>query len=267
MLFFDFINPYVVYMSIVLLFVLSIYVIFKYGDYLKKHKNAILAIVSILLIWTQLVRYVFSVYRGGGVTFSDVSLSNVFSLYGSSFDVAKHLPFYVCRLSVVILLYYTITKDKRVESFLFYWGATGLAGVIYPNGPISNIVNLTETFYIDHFFLGLTPFFLLVVQGYKPIRNDLVKITVIMFGLLLVFIPINDWLNASNISENVVDYFYLTDMSIFGVMFPNLPTKFLGINFPHLPSIIFAITHTLAAFGFFSVYYFSFKGKEISENL
>jgi len=243
MLYFDFVNPYLFFMSLVLLFCAAIYMIFTKKEFIIRHKKTIFIIAIVLLSYTQLVRYVIVVIRDG-------------------FILPKHLPFYVCRLSVVVLLYYVITRDKRVESFLFYWGATGLAGIIYPNGDIANIANLTETFYIDHFLLGLTPYFLLVYQGYRPSKENLFKISGFMLFLLLLFIPINNMLETINTFEDPVDYFYLKDMSIFGVLFPNLPTSIFGITFKDLPSILFAFVHAFAAFLFFSVYYFSFRNKE-----
>ena len=223
MLYFDFINPYVMYAFVVLLAAFTIYAIFNYKIFIDKHKKKILIIVSILLIWTQLARYLGVWYRG-------------------EFLLTDSLPFYMCRLSVLVLLFYTLTGNKKVESFLFYWGATGLAGVIYPNGPIDNIAFLTETFYIDHFLLAVTPFFLVVYQGYRPSKKDLFMITGIMALLLYVFIPINSLTGA--------DYFYLSDQSIIGIIYPGLP------------SFIFATIHYVMAFGFFSLYYLWFKDKE-----
>lgn len=215
-------------MIIVLLFAGTIYAIFTYQEYIQSHKKQILMVVTVLLVWSQLVRYGYTLIRDG-------------------FVLADYPPFFICRISSIVLLYYVITEDKRVESFLFYWGATGLAGIIYPNGPIDNIVNLTETFYIDHFLLGITPFFLVVYQGFRPSRKNLVQITVFMLIVLLMFIPINNLLDT--------DYFYTKDQSIFGVLFPNLPTQVFAVSTPNLPSIIFSFAHTIVAFGFFSLYY------------
>jgi len=221
-LYFNFINPYIVYAFIIIFTACTIHAIFNYRIFISKHKKIILLIVSGLLIWTQLARYL-GVFLKGEFTFTE------------------SLPFYMCRLSVLVLLYYTLTKDKRVESFLFYWGATGLAGIIYPNGSIGNIVNLTETFYIDHFFLSIMPFFLVVYQGYKPSLKDLLIITGLMAILLYSFIPINNLIGS--------DYFYLKDQSIIGIMFPGLS------------SYIFATIHYLVAFVYFSIFYFGFRNK------
>jgi uncharacterized membrane protein YwaF len=242
MLYFDFINPYITYMIVVLLFVGTIVAIFRKRDFFEKNKDRIIKITMILLIWTQLARYI-------GVFFvEDQEWSfYIFTFRIISFRWGTHLPFYICRLSVIVLLYYTITKDKRVESFLFYWGATGLAGIIYPNGPIENIHNLTETFYIDHFFLGLTPYFLVAYQGYRPSKKDLYVITAIMFVILSIFIPINNWLDTIPGVGDTVDYFYVNDQSIVGDLFPGLP------------SIVFVTIHTGAAFIFFSGYYYLFR--------
>jgi len=234
MFYFTFMNPYIIFMVVVLLFVFSIYAIFNYRTYIQDHKKTIFIVLIILLSWSQLVRYGYVLYRDG-------------------FVLADYPPFFICRISSIILLYYVITEDKRVESFLFYWGATGLAGIIYPNGPIANIANLTETFYIDHFLLGLTPFFLVAYQGFKPNKRNLIHITLVMLVVLLLFIPLNNLLDT--------DYFYTKDQSIFGVLFPNIPTTVLGVNFPALSSVLFAFTHTLVAFGFFSMYYRFFRNK------
>ena len=65
-----------------------------------------------------------------------------------------------------------------------------------------------------------------------------------MFAILAVFIPINFLLGA--------DYFYLIDQSVVGILIPGLP------------SIVFALLHTLVAFGFFGGLYLYFKDKEFT---
>lgn len=246
MLLYDFVNPYIIFMTIVLLFALCARAIFKNKEWINHHKRTIFLIIGILLAWSQIARYI-GFFFDNDVTWNIWFLN--FRIIG--FNPLTHLPFYICRLSALVLLYYVITKDKRVESFLFYWGATGLAGVIYPNGDITNIATLTETFYIDHFVLGLTPFFLVVYQGYRPVKKDLLMITLLMLVILLLFIPIN--LLAGS------DYFYTKDQSIFRIMFPHIPNEVFGF-FP-LSSVLFAVTHTAVAFGFFSLYYRYFTNK------
>lgn len=228
-------------MLVISLFLISLYMIFAKGELITRNKNKIFHIVMVLLIWTQFARYI-------GIFFdTDIHWSIwIFNFRIVAFNWATHLPFYVCRLSVVVLLYYVITKDKRVESFLFYWGATGIAAIFYPNGNIQNILQLTETFYIDHYFLSLTPFFLVVYQGYRPSIRNLFIITGVMFFILTVFIPINDGLDLIFASEDF-DYFYVKDQSIVRVIFGEVP------------QIVFVMIHTFAAFCFFSIYYFMFK--------
>ncbi|AIO18423.1 Integral membrane protein [Candidatus Izimaplasma bacterium HR1] len=249
MLLFDFINPYITYLFVVLAFVFSIGAIFYRKEFITKHKKTIMNIAMVLLIWTQVARY-------AGIFFEQDTTWSLwfFNFKITSFSYASHLPFYMCRLSVLVLLYYLVTKDKRVESFLFYWGATGLAGVIYPNGEIINIFNLTETFFIDHFLLAIAPFFIIVYQGYRPSKKDAFIIAGLMFAILTLFIPINNVmtnvLTSSNGEEVLVDYFYVKDQSIVKVVLGNIP------------SILFVFMHSLAALGFFSVYYKLFKNKE-----
>lgn len=237
MLLFDFVNSYIIYTIFVLGTAFVIYSIFTKTEFISKNRNKIFLIVSILLIWTQIARYI-GILFGEETTWSILFLN--FKI--DAFSWGSYLPFYMCRVSVLVLLYYALTKDKRVESFLFYWGALGLAGVLYPNGEVYNIVNLKETFFIDHFLLTITPFYLVVYEKYRPSFNDLLKISGLMLFILLVFIPINRLAGS--------DYFYLIDQSIFGILVPGAP------------SVVFAIVHTIAAGVFFSSYYLYFKNKE-----
>lgn len=237
MLLFDFMDSYIIYTFIVLFSAFSIYVIFTKTAFISKHKKTIFLVASILLIWTQFARYI-------GVVIGDGSEWSIwfFNFKVDSFSIRTHLPFYMCRLSVLVLLYYVITKDKRVETFLFFWGATGLAGVIYPNGVVDNIVNLKETFFIDHFLLAMTPFYLIVYEGFRPTFKGVLQITGLMAVILLLFIPINHLVGS--------DYFYLANQSIFGELFPGQS------------SVVFALVHSLTAGVFFSIYYLYFRNKE-----
>ena len=239
MLYFDFINPYFVYSVYVLFTAFSIFAIFTKKDWFNKNRNTIFIIVAILLTWTQFARY-------AGVFFEEDQTFHfwIFDFRIIAFDITTHLPFYMCRISVVVFLYYAYTKDKKMHSFLFYWGALGLAGVLYPNGPISNVENLTETFFIDHYLLTIIPFYLVSIEGYKPIRKDMFFIAGLMAFILFLFIPINSWMNA--------DYFYLTDQSIFAQVVPNASKA------------LFILFHTLTALVFFNFYYMWFGKKQES---
>ncbi len=197
-------------------FVGGLYALFHYRDFFTRHRDRLYLVLIVLLTYTQVTRYVLAVIRDG-------------------FILGESLPFFVCRISSVVLLYYVITKDRRVMPFLFFWGATGLAGIVYPNGPIDNIANLTETFFIDHYLLAITPFYLVLYEDYVPTVKDVFRTTFLMAIILYAFIPINNILNT--------DYFYLKDQSIFGILFPGMP------------SFIFATVHYVVAFGFFYLYY------------
>ena len=237
MLYFDFVNPYLMYMIAVGVTIFLIRSIFYKQEFISKHKKKILLIITLLLLWTQIARYAGVFFSGG----KEWSLW-IFNFKIHAFNLRSHLPFYMCRISVVVLLYYVITQDKRMESFLFFWGALGLAGVIYPNGEFANSVNLTETFYIDHILLTVTPFFLVVYQKYVPTFKDVLIISSLMFGILVIFIFINPLLDT--------DYFYLENQSIFAILFGKQP------------KVVFALVHSLVAMGFFSWYYLLFRNKE-----
>lgn len=220
---FDFINPYFIYMSFVLFTAFSIYAIFTYKEWFTRNRNKLFIVAAILVTWTQIARYIIVGIQG-------------------DFDITDGLPFFMCRISVVVLMYYTYTRDKKVHSFLFYWGALGIAGVLYPNGPINDMYLLKETFFIDHYLLAVTPFYLVAHENYKPSKKDMYFIVLLMLVMLFAFIPINDALGS--------DYFYINDQSIFKFVIPNAP------------GWLYIIVHTLTALGFFSIYYMWFGTKE-----
>jgi hypothetical protein len=83
-----------------------------------------------------------------------------------------------------------------------------------------------------------------------------------MLFILLLFIPLNEFLQQFVGSNEIVDYFYVKDMSIIGDVFPNLPTSIFGIRISVLPSIIFSLIHTTVAFGFFGGYYYLLREKK-----
>ena len=221
------------------------YFLFFQQEKVHRNKKKIIRVILILLIWTQFARY-------AGVFLKETLEWNIwiFHFRIDAFSLGSYLPFYICRVSALVLLYYWITKDKRVESFLFYWGSLGLAGVLFPNGPISNIFNLDETFYIDHILLALIPYYLLVYEGYKPTKKGMYITTAIMFSILMIFIPINQFLDTIPSVGSTVDYFYVSDQSIVGDLFPGLP------------SYMFVVIHTFAAYLFFNLYYYIFRHKE-----
>ncbi len=228
MLYFDFINPYIIYSAYVTITIGLIVFIFRRPEGIKQYKKPLLTIVAILLIYTQTMRYLYPIFIG-------------------TFTWQESLPFYVCRITSPVLLYYAITRDKRVEGFLYFLGGTGIWGVFIPNGPIANIGELTEYFFIDHLLLGLTSFYLIKVERYAPSYNTLVMFT-FMFGVtLFLFMPLNLYLGT--------EYFHKRDLDIARTIFP-------GVSY-----ITFGILLTIALFIFFNIYYFMAKKVIVSEQI
>lgn len=216
MLFFDFINPYVVYIGYNLLTIVTIYLIFTKKEWILAHQKTIWIVVTILLVYSQIARYFLTFLVG-------------------RFTLEEGLPFFVCRISSLFLTFYMFKPVDKVRPLLFFWGATGILGVLVPNGSISNIAMLTETFFIDHYLLAVTPFYLLHINHYKPKFNDALVTTIIFALLLFSFIPLNNLLNA--------DYFYLKDQSVLQYILP-------GLSQP-----MFVVIHTIGMFLFFMIYY------------
>ncbi|MFP4286092.1 MAG: hypothetical protein ACLFRI_00200 [Candidatus Izemoplasmataceae bacterium] len=216
MLFFNFINPYIVYITYNLITILTIYLIFTKKTWILAHQKTIWLIVTILLVYSQIARYFLTFLVG-------------------RFTIEEGLPFFVCRISSLFLTFYMFKPKDRFKPLLYFWGATGILGVFVPNGSISNIALLTETFFIDHYLLAVTPFYLLHINQYKPKLNDALITTMVFALVLFIFVPLNTLLNA--------DYFYLKDQSVLQYILP-------GLSQP-----MFIIIHTIGMFLFFMIYY------------
>ncbi|MFH5881691.1 TMEM164 family acyltransferase [Liberiplasma polymorphum] len=217
MLYFNFMNPYIIYLIYNFITLFTIYLVFKKKTFIVRYKKLIWIFITIILIYTQFTRYIYPLIMG-------------------TFTTQESLPFFICRISALALLYYMFYPNKRLHPLLFFWGSTGIFAVFFPNGNIENIALLNETFFIDHYILAGTPFFLIRIQGYKPTYKQ-VNYATVAFGIVLVgFIPFNNYLQA--------DYFYLTNQAVLHVLLPGLT------------SFWFAIIHTIAVYIVFNAYYF-----------
>lgn len=217
---FDFFNPFAIYITFNLLTIVSVGLVLAKKDFIERHRKAILKAAAVLLAYTQSQRYILPLWTG-------------------TFSFEESLPFFTCRITTPILLYYTLTEERRCEPLLFYLGGTGIMGVFIPAGPIDNIPELTEYYFIDHYLLGLTPFYLVAVKGFSPSYRQAVVVTLVFALAMLAFLPLNRVLDT--------DYFHWRDMQ--------LARKII----PGITPLWFTFLLTLALFSFFNLYYLMAK--------
>ena len=217
MIYFDFLNPHIIYIIYNLLFFMTLYFLLVKSNWFIKHDRTLLKLVAVLLIYTQILRYVIPLATG-------------------SFDVAEHLPFHICRISALLLLFALLFKIEKLHPILFYLAGTGIWGVLIPNGAIAEIVELTEIFFIDHFILALTPFYLLVVKKYRPEYHFTYYITFFVMFAMALFLQLNRLFDF--------EYFHFRDIIIARTFLPALSVE------------LFIVLFNLAMFVFFNILYY-----------
>jgi len=166
---FDFANPYLIYAVYVALYFLAVFFLFWKKDFVKRHAGKILLVFLLALLHTQTVRYILPLLDG-----------------------RVNLPFFVCRLATLLLLLYLFFRIKRMHGILYFWCSTGMLAVLVPMGPPETIATLSETFIIDHFVIGLMPFFLLSVKEYRPSYKEATIYALILGVIFFLYIPFKD---------------------------------------------------------------------------
>lgn len=216
MLYFDFLPPSIIYLLYNVLLFVMLFIIFKFSDFVKTYEKPLLIFILALLIYSHFIRYIHPMLIG-------------------TFSYQEHLPFHICRLSGFLLIYTLLFRKTVLIPYVFYLVGTGIWGVFIPNGGIENIPNLNEYFFIDHIIFALTPFYLMSVRQYRPSYKPTYQIPLVIFFIMILFWPINQWLDAG--------YFHYRDIFIAQRIIPGI-TPWL-----------FVVLFNVAIFIFLNIYY------------
>jgi len=103
----------------------------------------------------------------GILVFINYPLWCILEIFAGSFDIEKHLPFHLCRISNLLILHVMIFKNRLVYNILFYWGMGAVSQAMF--SP-----DITQTFPHFHFiryFLGHHLFVICIV--YATVIYDL----------------------------------------------------------------------------------------------
>lgn len=159
-----------------------IYLLVYQKSFIARHSRWLELLAVTGLIYSQYMRYIAPAVNG-------------------TFSIARHLPFYPCRLTPFVLLLYIAWRNKNLESILFFLAAMGLMGVIAPAGNFGRI-DTSFIYVYDHILYSLIPFYLIHHKGYVPSFQKMIAPLTFLSVLSLMFVFINPLIGA--------DYFYVS---------------------------------------------------------
>jgi len=166
---FDFANPYLIYVVYNALVIVTVLSFFRFKGFFQRNETAVLRLSGVVLLYSQVVLYILPLADG-----------------------RYTLPFFICRITTLLVLFYFFFGGRFLHAILFFFGSTGLFAVWIPAGPIENIANLTEYYFIGHFFVAVFPFYLVAVKNYRPKRSTAIAMAIGFGVFLAAFIPWNE---------------------------------------------------------------------------
>ena len=168
----------------------ALLVVFK--DWVKQHHLKLELILGILLVF-------FRIWRGSG--------------YIADGEWNRVVPLQLCSLSTYIALFYFLTKYKKLELYLFFFGFLGLSSFIDPDVAWSSArMSYILGFVYDHLIITLAPLYLVVIKDFKFGIKDIVIPYIVVVVLLFVSWPINYAWSGSN-------FFYIVEKPVFSDVF------------------------------------------------
>lgn len=170
------------HLLLVLLTTFFTIILFLRTELIKRNIKSIEKVIIFSTVLLLLIRY-YSYYTAGNYTW--------------------FIPLHLCNISMYLLLYYLVKKPKKLQQFLFLYSFFTIGALIYPSVDYDLSNPLLLTFFHDHIILFLVPFYLVIMEGYKPSYKN-IKIPFITITIIVIISwPLNYLLN-----EN---FFYLTE--------------------------------------------------------
>lgn len=160
--------------------VLGIVLIFKKRDFIEKHHLKIMTVITTLLAYMLIERYIYP------IVFLNIDNFGTWSL------------FHICHLASVLVFLYFMTRDKRLYPFIYFLSSYGLISVIAPWGhpfsmDYSGVTRFAFTF--NHWLLTMVPFYLVMHSKYVPSWKDMFKVYISLTALILLIVPLALYLN------------------------------------------------------------------------
>jgi len=86
----------------------------------------------------------------GLLVFINYPLWCILEIFAGSFDIEKHLPFHLCRISNLLILYVMIYKNRLLYNILFFWGMGAVSQAMFS----PDITQTYPHFHFIRYFIG-----------------------------------------------------------------------------------------------------------------
>lgn len=182
-----------IHILLIIITILSIFLIYKYKDKLKKYKY-IKYIITIIL-FSNMVTYILG------------------AILTNNFDINLHLPIHYCYITGFMFMYMLIRNREKWFNMLYYAIFFCTITVIIFQDP--SITYDRYEFYlliISHHFLLISNFYTLYVLEYKVNKNGYIPFiiySVIVYTLVFIINQIlnTDYIFNSSLPEFIYYYF------------------------------------------------------------
>lgn len=129
-----------------------------------------------------------------GATFVWQTISVVWYLWPTNFDIVESLPLHMCDLAAWVAPFALLTQKRLLRALLFFWGI-GLSTQAFFTPVVDGGID-TFTFWL--FWVGHTQIvgsavYDLGVLGYRPTWRDYLSVTAVNLAALAVILPFDLW--------------------------------------------------------------------------
>jgi len=132
-----------------------------------------------------------------------ISRLSRFTVYFIDGTYAPMIPLHLCTIAAYMSLIACVWKPERAKHHLFFYAFMGFSTLIEadPRGGFSFSNPLIYGFVIDHFTIMLVPFYMIIFKKYRPEFKHLLWPSIVLFGMLLMSIPLNSLHETFNFFE------------------------------------------------------------------
>lgn len=110
----------------------------------------------------------------------------MYAWYGTySTSLKEMLPMYLCRLTILFTSYTMITGKDTFRHVVYFWGIFGAILVFVDTSGYGFPHIMFFSFFVGHGTLAVSVFYMIVIKGYRPSREDFNK-TLIWNGVYIL---------------------------------------------------------------------------------
>jgi hypothetical integral membrane protein (TIGR02206 family) len=160
---------------------LIIFLIYRYRNQIREFK------------YEKYIRYGSTVL---GLLFF-ISVQTLAILEGE-WTLAHNLPLNLCTISALGSAYLISSKNEKVFNVMYFWGFGAVLSVLFPDMAFGPDRYRYWEFFLAHELFMFSYLYLIFVHGFKPGVKEMLKSSLILFILAMVFIlPIDLLLDAN----------------------------------------------------------------------